>query len=421
VTFVLFEGGAGTGKTTALLARLQNVLINKPLRQGQKVLALTKMHGSRRRLHQRLNAMTEVRNRFDCITIDSLAYRLCQRWRTLSRHLSPTVLPRDYDDQCVAASMLLRLDFVREWVAASFPIVLVDELQDSKNSQLEVIKGLAVNCCCLCAGDPFQDLDGDAACDSLAWARTQGEGNILEVVHRTNVGGLLAAATALRNGGTVVSGSGFELVGVPAAGLGSWEVAIRMKRWMKLGTLAVLSPVGVGRSQFVNSIVNRVQSEPPLGQKVKIGPFRLPWETTSSELVDDQLRQIGLENADAHINIDDLKNARAARSRLYSWALSQRRLSGRTTFSSGEIREAVKRIVQAERSQSVGSESGTAAMTIHQAKNREFDRAILLWPYEISGSDERLRRFAYNAITRARQEVCVVVQNKARLRKPPFV
>jgi hypothetical protein len=60
-------------------------------------------------------------------------------------------------------------------------------------------------------------------------------------------------------------------------------------------------------------------------------------------------------------------------------------------------------------------------MSIHQAKNREFDRVVVLWPYEVSGSDERKRRLAYNTITRARHEVHVIVQNKARVGQSPFV
>ena len=60
-------------------------------------------------------------------------------------------------------------------------------------------------------------------------------------------------------------------------------------------------------------------------------------------------------------------------------------------------------------------------MTIHQAKNREFDRVIVLWPYEVSGNDERKRRLAYNAITRARHEAYIIVQGEDRLNKSPFV
>jgi superfamily I DNA/RNA helicase len=60
-------------------------------------------------------------------------------------------------------------------------------------------------------------------------------------------------------------------------------------------------------------------------------------------------------------------------------------------------------------------------MTIHQAKNREFDSVVVLWPYQASGSDERLRRLLYNAVTRAKKRVLVVVQNPDRLGKAPFV
>lgn len=45
---------------------------------------------------------------------------------------------------------------------------------------------------------------------------------------------------------------------------------------------------------------------------------------------------------------------------------------------------------------------------------------IVLWPYEVKGSPERKRRLLYNAITRARTRVLIVVQNPNRLRKPPF-
>ena len=59
-------------------------------------------------------------------------------------------------------------------------------------------------------------------------------------------------------------------------------------------------------------------------------------------------------------------------------------------------------------------------MTIHQAKNREFDSVIVLWPYEVQGSPERQRRLLYNAITRAKRQTVVVVQNPNRLNSPPF-
>ena len=40
---------------------------------------------------------------------------------------------------------------------------------------------------------------------------------------------------------------------------------------------------------------------------------------------------------------------------------------------------------------------------------------------QVSGNDERKRRLAYNAITRAKHEAFVVVQGEARVRQSPFV
>lgn len=81
----------------------------------------------------------------------------------------------------------------------------------------------------------------------------------------------------------------------------------------------------------------------------------------------------------------------------------------------------MKDVVHQGRVYSNGEERRLVALTIHQAKNREFDRVIVLWPYEVSGNDERKRRLAYNAITRAKQEVFVVVQGEARTGQSPFV
>ena len=62
-------------------------------------------------------------------------------------------------------------------------------------------------------------------------------------------------------------------------------------------------------------------------------------------------------------------------------------------------------------------------MTVHQAKNQEFSHVIILWPYEIAGNDEKKRRLLYNAVTRARDRVLILVQglnSKNMLEKAPF-
>ncbi|WP_241479102.1 ATP-binding domain-containing protein [Leisingera sp. ANG-M1] len=60
------------------------------------------------------------------------------------------------------------------------------------------------------------------------------------------------------------------------------------------------------------------------------------------------------------------------------------------------------------------------AMSIHAAKNREFDRVIVLWPQSATGSDEHKRRLLYNAMTRAKSHCTVIVLGQDRLDSAPF-
>jgi superfamily I DNA/RNA helicase len=71
---------------------------------------------------------------------------------------------------------------------------------------------------------------------------------------------------------------------------------------------------------------------------------------------------------------------------------------------------------------------GGVAMTIHQAKNREFENVVILWPVQVGGDAESLRRLLYNAVTRAKSRVLILLQSpptkgaqaKDRLALPPF-
>lgn len=59
-------------------------------------------------------------------------------------------------------------------------------------------------------------------------------------------------------------------------------------------------------------------------------------------------------------------------------------------------------------------------MTVHQAKNREFDGVIVIWPHTVGGDAQHKRRLLYNAITRAKKWCLVLVQGKKALESPPF-
>jgi superfamily I DNA/RNA helicase len=60
-------------------------------------------------------------------------------------------------------------------------------------------------------------------------------------------------------------------------------------------------------------------------------------------------------------------------------------------------------------------------MTVHGAKNREFEQVVVLWPAATGGNAEQKRRLLYNAITRAKRQCMVLVQAAENLKLPPFV
>ena len=160
MTLFAVEGVAGCGKTFRLMEALGEALVVTPLQEGQRVLALTFMHGARRRLNEKLRSVPGLKGRFECVTVDSFAWRLLRRWRGLAAALGVSPLREDqYDAQCDAAGVLLERSEVRGWAAASFPIVLVDEAQDLKPQRLRMLRALAQSARTLIAADEFQCLD----------------------------------------------------------------------------------------------------------------------------------------------------------------------------------------------------------------------------------------------------------------------
>ncbi|MCC4622737.1 UvrD-helicase domain-containing protein [Xanthomonas cassavae CFBP 4642] len=120
MTVTVFSGGAGSGKTYQLMQKLAGVIAQEPMTEGCKVLALTFMHGSRRRLDDRLASVPGLARRYDCITLDSFAARIVRRWQSLATH-ERYGKPResDYDETCRVAAALLAHREVVLWVKAS--------------------------------------------------------------------------------------------------------------------------------------------------------------------------------------------------------------------------------------------------------------------------------------------------------------
>ena len=208
MAFVGFEGPAGTGKTHELIETVRGRVIAPGILPHQRILALTFMHGSRRRLDERFAKPVETRGRSSCVTIDSFAGHLLRRWQT-----SAPVLPdmSQFDEVCDCCGSLLERPEIARWVAASFPIIAIDEAQELRPCRLRIVKALSEHAELYVAADEFQCLDENTDTGSFVeWFET-GDIRRLVQVRRTGKQGLLNAGVALRAGRAPASGLGLKL------------------------------------------------------------------------------------------------------------------------------------------------------------------------------------------------------------------
>lgn len=418
-----FEGPAGSGKTTRVFEELEQILETCPLGEHQRVLALTKMHGSRRRMQSRLSTLPMLRRRFHCSTVDGFAWHVVRRWRSLVRKRSQfEPAEDDYEQVCALAGALLSERIVGLWVTRAFPVVVIDEMQDSKGGQLEMVQALSTLASCIAAADDFQDLEATEGNPAVAWARETGETASLTHNRRTSKPGLLAAASALREERDLPKkGTGFKVLSAPNHNVGASFVSRNLTWWSKCGDIAVLTPVRTANSNFVRRVIDRVEEKPISSRP--FGPHRIPWEESQEDECDRFIAGLDLpdnENAQLHPADLSLSGVGGPVQALRNWFEQQRRVAGRMSFTAKEVRLQARRIHQRSRAYRRVRDSGVRAMTIHQAKNREFDSVIVLWPYEAAGPVERQRRLLYNAVTRAKRQALVVVQDPSRLDQPPF-
>ncbi len=429
MSLLMFEGPAGTGKTTHLLAAARSHLEVCPLKVEQRVLALTKYHGSRRRMDLRLRDRDAgVGNSLDCLTIDSFARSLVVRWRSLVGHLGLQPAEGDFASISSAAGVLLRRPNVAKWVARRYPLVVVDEMQDCQSGEVDLLKGLEPHIRMLCGADAFQDLTGANDSEVISWASEVGEVVALTEVHRTHTSGLLSAAQALRNGSAVTSDatSGFEIVRAKANAQAGAIVCWRVYAWAQHGPIALISATARGTSPFSDKAIHWACTKTSTSKHgTMAGPYAIEWESGDEEAKRAMLDTLGLPaDNTAKISCDDLAAHadRQSAKDLRDWARQQRFVRGLSEVSVSDVVREVGQIVRRRRAFGPIRPWRQRAMTIHQAKNQEFESVIVLWPLKLDSSVERRRRLLYNAVTRARKRAVVIVQDPkgAVTTAPPF-
>jgi hypothetical protein len=203
-----FEGPAGTGKTYELIEAARARAGQNQFGAQQRLLALTFMHGSRRRLHERFASHPETRDRAVCMTIDSFAYNVLRRWRSVA---GPLPNAREFDRICGACGAILERPEVARWIVATFPVVAIDEAQELSPERLKIGKALADHADMLIAADEFQCLDDNIDTGPFQEWFHAGQVQRLTRVRRTNRPGLLDAALAVRQGRAPQEGGGLRI------------------------------------------------------------------------------------------------------------------------------------------------------------------------------------------------------------------
>jgi hypothetical protein len=305
----------------------------------------------------------------------------------------------NFDRICADAAHLLESPSVAQWVAVSYPLVVVDEAQDLDTYRLRMLRALAVNCEVIAAADEFQNLDEDRDCSSvLAWLRTAQEPVRLTTIHRTAVAGLLRAALALRNGSNVLEamrqiGRGFvpryESDGLrilePHATLGplAWAVADALSQ---MGNEAVILTPDA-HSPLVTNLLTRIQSPPPFNRNraagATFGPYQLAWDRSDGERASALMDTIP---GHGPIPIDEaLIASRALQTPEQADIIRRlqriRSLRGSVLLSRDEVRAVVDDVLRSAARFGPRRASGRRVMTIHRAKNREFEDVVVLWPH----------------------------------------
>jgi hypothetical protein len=420
VTVFAVEGPAGCGKTVRLMETLGETLSAAPLREGQRVLALTFMHGARRRLHEKLRGMDGLRCRVECVTVDSFAQRLGRRWRSLATALGvPPLLFDQYDAQCDAAGLLLERPEVAAWVRASFPSVLVDEAQDLKPQRLRMIRALADSNALLMAADEFQCLDPALRPNPcFDWLHAACRPVTLTQIHRTNVPALLTAAASIRAGAPAQPGSGFKILVAKGLPIAAAYLANAIA-WRCSGTVAVITPSL--RGGFARDVVTRVGQQ-ACGKRGN-GPYTIRWDRSDDEEVAALLQNFPMNDtvslAETLAALGHLPTSAAVR-QTCSWVRRQAHAAGVTFFNRSEVTAIIGRQVALRRQRFGADKFDFTALTVQQAKNREFDGVVVLWPFQVGGDAEHKRRLLYNAITRARRWCTVILQGDDLSALPPF-
>jgi hypothetical protein len=307
----------------------------------------------------------------------------------------------------------------RGWVTSGFPILIVDEAQDLRPQRLRIVRGLAAKSNVLIAADEFQCLDDQLIPNpAVEWLQVATAPQSLSSIYRTNEPDLVLAARAIRNGKDVpLKGKAFKVFPAPNDVLAATFCANAIA-WGSTGNVAIITPSRKGG--FAEAIINLVAHR-QLGKGN--GPYPCAWESSDFDQVNATMQALALPERVSHEAFGTcIRNLHGAFpcGPLGAWADRQWRVRGQPHFERTDVEQQINRLFSLRRHFSHSNKGCFPAMTVHQAKNREFDGVIVIWPHTVGGDAEQKRRLLYNAVTRARNWCLVLTQSNEMLDAPPF-
>lgn len=412
-----FEGPAGSGKTHRLMESVAERLAQDAMLPHQKVLALTFMHGSRRRLDEELRLNPLLRGKSVAMTIDSFALQVLTRWRSLAAALG--LESGDFNATCNSCGQLLENPQVARWVARSYPVILVDEAQELAPPRLRIISALAPHASVFVAADEFQCLNEEIDTGPFMEWFQGGNTTQLNHIHRTAVAGLLNAGANLRQLVAPTAGPGLT-INYYYKNYAPFRIGAAIH--YAQGTCAVLFPPA-GRD-WAEALAQRL-SQGLHSATYNIPPICLILEPHASDEIAAVMAVVGdgdvLTPAQVAERFAQLENPPRWVSQVTAAAFQSMIRQGKTLWTAPDLRALVDRKAASFRAHTSDRVRGIPLLGIHQAKNRQFDHVVILWPHGVPGSDELKARLLYNGITRARRTCKVFVRGQNLLQQAPFV
>lgn len=430
---VVFTGQAGTGKTYSLMEILSKIIPQREWLKFETILALTYMHGSRKRLESNLKFVkTNFKVRYECSTIDSFALTILNRFRShynILKAIRPNEVVSETKFECFMnlemirekTVKLLQFESVRKFISNSYPYIIIDEFQDCTGTYLDIVKQLSHSTNIFIASDQFQQLLDPEDLEGIKWI-TENEFEHYDLnssgVKRTTNNRILLSATCLRTN-VLTAGPKINIFPCPGGKRGSFPLAeyqlkANIHYNIAYGNIAIISPTQ--NSEFVRQLLKSL-SKPYTYKKAPfktIGPYNHlvgTYDYLDIDALIEDLPKIPITKS----ALKELKRKNEfVLNRCVDKLLKRISIRNLQEISYDEFYYVLKQMAHTyENFYRRENRAKIIFTTIHGAKNREFDNVIVLWPYNVPNDLLQKRKLLYNAITRAKRNVIVIVQHKS--------